>query len=72
VKELQRQGNSNLLITLVGNKTDLINDREVPKEEVDVYIKEECKLLYIETSAKLGTNIHHVFTEIGMGCYNIR
>lgn len=61
-----------MLIILVGNKTDLVSDREVPKEEVDAYLasdEEECnnkKLLYIETSAKLGTNIHHVFTEIGM------
>jgi Ras-related protein Rab-5C len=54
-----------MLITLVGNKIDVQQeDRVVPQEEVEIYAK-EFDLLYIETSAKLGTNIGQVFTEIG-------
>lgn len=65
MKELQRQGNPQMLIALVGNKIDIQENRSVPLEEVEIYIK-EMNLLYIETSAKLGTNVDQVFTEIGM------
>lgn len=54
-----------MLIALVGNKIDIQENRSVPLEEVDIYVK-EMNLLYIETSAKLGTNVDQVFTEIGM------
>ncbi|KAG2229854.1 hypothetical protein INT48_002897, partial [Thamnidium elegans] len=54
VSELQRQANPQLLITLVGNKTD-IEERQVTNQEAQDYAT-QTSLLYIETSAKLGTN----------------
>lgn len=63
MKELQRQENPKLLIAFVGNKTD-VQDRQVTLEEAQDYAADN-HLLYIETSAKLGTNVGHVFTEIG-------
>ncbi|GAA5801181.1 ras family-domain-containing protein [Helicostylum pulchrum] len=63
VSELQRQANPQLLITLVGNKTDIIKERQVTNEEAKDYAT-QMSLLYIETSAKLGTNVSQVFTEI--------
>ncbi|KAI7870489.1 small GTPase superfamily [Mucor mucedo] len=62
VNELQRQGNAKLLIALVGNKTD-VQDRQVTLQEAQDYAADN-NLLYIETSAKLGTNVGQVFTEI--------
>ncbi|GAA5808954.1 hypothetical protein MFLAVUS_002354 [Mucor flavus] len=62
VSELQRQANPQLLITLVGNKTD-IEERQVTNQEAKDYAT-QTSLLYIETSARLGTNVSHVFTEI--------
>lgn len=63
MNELQRQGNPKLLIALVGNKID-VQDRQISLQEAQDYAA-DSQLLYIETSAKLGTNVGHVFTEIG-------
>jgi len=63
VKELQRQANPNIVIALVGNKIDLANNRSVPYEEAEAYANEN-ELLFFEASAKTGTNIIEVFTEL--------
>jgi len=63
VKELQRQANPNIVIALVGNKLDLANNRSVPSEEAEAYASEN-ELLFFEASAKTGTNIIEVFTEL--------
>ncbi|ORX88293.1 ras-domain-containing protein [Anaeromyces robustus] len=63
VKELQRQANPNIVIALVGNKIDLANNRSVPYEEAEAYANENG-LLFFEASAKTGTNIIEVFTEL--------
>ncbi|ODQ67978.1 ras-domain-containing protein [Nadsonia fulvescens var. elongata DSM 6958] len=63
VKELQRQANENIIITLAGNKLDLEQNREVPTEEAEAYAK-EAGLLFFETSAKTGVNVTEIFTEI--------
>ena len=69
VKELLRQANPNLTIAFVGNKIDT-EERywEVSKEEGNSYAS-EFDLLYFKTSARVGTNIHHVFTEIANHVY---
>lgn len=80
VKELQRQANPNIVIALVGNKLDLVdaaapaegeeqpaeeeNARQVPTAEAQAYAT-ESGLLFFEASAKTGTNVQEVFTEIG-------
>ena len=64
VKELQRQANPNIVISLVGNKLDLESERVVPTEEAKAYAEEEG-LLFAEASAKTGTNVMDVFFEIG-------
>jgi len=48
----------------VGNKIDLANNRAVPYEEAEAYANEN-ELLFFEASAKTGTNIIEVFTELG-------
>lgn len=53
-----------MLITLVGNKTDLLELREVSIEDAALFASENG-LLYFETSARSGTNVNQVFTEIG-------
>jgi len=63
VKELQRQANPNIVIALVGNKIDLASNRSVPYEEAEAYANEN-ELLFFEASAKTGTNIIEVFTEL--------
>ncbi|NXD32695.1 VPS21 protein, partial [Spelaeornis formosus] len=64
VKELQRQANPNIVICLVGNKSDLDEDpRQVSREEAEAYAK-EANLLFFEASAKTGANVAELFTEI--------
>ncbi len=52
----------NLLIYVVGNKSDL-RGREVPKVEVEEFCQEE-KIEYIECSAKNNKNINELFINI--------
>ncbi|KAJ7969623.1 Ras-related protein [Quillaja saponaria] len=63
VQELQRQGNSSVIMFLVGNKADLAEKREVGNEEGEQYAKENG-LSFLETSAKTAQNVNELFYEI--------
>ncbi len=47
-------------IVLIGNRTDIDIDREVTREEGKEYAR-QLKIVFIETSAKLGINVKHAF-----------
>lgn len=63
VRELQRQANTNIVITLVGNKLDLASKRAVENNEAKLFA-DENNLLFMETSAKTAINVVEVFTAI--------
>jgi small GTP-binding protein len=63
VKELQRQGNTNIVIALAGNKADLADKRKVDPSEAQLYA-EENGILFMETSAKSALNVNEVFVAI--------
>ena len=50
LKELKQYADNNIVILLVGNKTDLKDRREVRKEEAAIYA-DQHGLAFIETSA---------------------
>lgn len=53
-------GNENTQILLVGNKADLEDEREVPTEEA-ISFSREHGLNFLETSAKMGSNVDRAF-----------
>ena len=63
ILELKANGNSDILIILIGNKLDLEKNREVNIDDVKRKA-EELKVAYFETSALDGSNIEHAFDVI--------
>ncbi|PRP84995.1 Rab GTPase [Planoprotostelium fungivorum] len=63
VKELQRQGNPNIVMALAGNKLDLEANRRVTIEEAQAFC-DTNGLLFMETSAKAATNVNELFVAI--------
>eukprot|EP00162_Nutomonas_longa_P007987 comp18171_c0_seq2/m.32020 comp18171_c0_seq2/g.32020 ORF comp18171_c0_seq2/g.32020 comp18171_c0_seq2/m.32020 type:complete len:129 (-) comp18171_c0_seq2:117-503(-) len=63
VKELQKQGNANIVIALAGNKADLAAKRKVEFEEANQYATENG-IFFMETSAKTAQNVNDLFVNI--------
>ena len=63
IEEVRTERGSNVSIMLVGNKTDLVEKREVSVEEGDSKAREHG-VMFIETSAKAGFNIKALFRKI--------
>ena len=62
LKQIEKHAKENVFKFLVGNKSDLENERQVTYEEAKKYA-DEHDLPYIETSAKNGININELFDE---------
>lgn len=56
IEEVRTERGSDVIIVLVGNKTDLVDKRQVSIEEGDSKAR-EFNVIFIETSAKAGFNI---------------
>lgn len=63
VEEVRAERGSDVIIVLVGNKTDLVDKRQVSIEEGDSKAR-ELNVMFIETSAKAGFNIKALFRKI--------
>lgn len=63
VEEVRTERGSDVIIMLVGNKTDLVDKRQVSIEEGDAKAR-EFGVMFIETSAKAGFNIKALFRKI--------
>ena len=70
LKTLKQLADSNIIILLVGNKTDLRDKREVKKEEAAAYAAEH-QLAFIETSAMDCTNVDIAFDRIINEIYRV-
>ena len=60
LKNIEKYAKENVLKFLVGNKSDLSEQRVIKNEEANKFA-EEHNLPYIETSAKDGINIEELF-----------
>ena len=63
LEETMSNASSNLVIMLVGNKSDLKDKREVTRDEANEFA-ERMNMLYIEVSAKTGENVQNAFNQL--------
>ncbi|KAK9265437.1 hypothetical protein L1049_015399 [Liquidambar formosana] len=70
LKELRDHADSNIVIMLIGNKTDLKHLRAVATEDAQGYAEKEG-LSFIETSALEATNVENAFQKILAEIYRI-
>ncbi|RLV94711.1 Ras-related protein Rab-5C [Spathaspora sp. JA1] len=69
IKELRKQAPEGIIIALVGNKSDLSENREVELSEVEEYVEQHnevgSSIIVAECSAKSGDGVLEVFNRIG-------
>lgn len=63
IDDVRTERGSDVLIMLVGNKTDLSDKRQVTMEEGEKKAK-ELNVMFIETSAKAGYNVKQLFRRV--------
>jgi len=63
IDDVRTERGSDVLIMLVGNKTDLSDKRQVSTEEGEKKAK-ELNVMFIETSAKAGYNVKQLFRRV--------
>ena len=63
ISDLKTNGDKNIAIVLIGNKSDLEDKREVSNED-GIKKSEEFKIAFMETSALNGDNINNAFDEL--------
>jgi small GTP-binding protein len=62
LKEVRQHGNSDILIYLIGNRSDLEDEREVPREKAVTFCRQYGIEKFFETSAKTGECVEEVFS----------
>jgi small GTP-binding protein len=63
--EIKESSNENIILAIVGNKSDLINEEEVNENEVRNYAEEKGMFFY-STSAKMKEGINELFNNVGL------
>ena len=63
IGDLKNNGDENMFVYLVGNKSDLNDMREVRKDEA-MTKSEKFNIAFSETSALYGDNIHKIFQDL--------
>ncbi|XP_040583652.1 ras-related protein Rab6 [Lepeophtheirus salmonis] len=63
IDDVRTERGSDVIIMLVGNKTDLSEKRQVPTEDGERKAK-ELNVMFIETSAKAGYNVKLLFRRV--------
>ena len=62
LKEVKQHASSDIVIYLIGNRSDLEDEREVTKERAIEFCKQYHIDKFFETSAKTGNNVEEVFS----------
>lgn len=64
ITEVHRERGEDVIIVLVGNKTDLMEQRVITPAEGEAKARSLSATIFLETSAKSGSNVRNLFTEI--------
>ncbi|KAF2119010.1 P-loop containing nucleoside triphosphate hydrolase protein [Lophiotrema nucula] len=71
--DLRQIAEENIIVVLVGNKSDLSqqneNQRQVTKQEAEEWCKQNGVMGYVETSAKSGEGVERAFLEVAERIY---
>ena len=67
--EIKEQSNPDIKIFLIGNKSDLEDNRKISREEANTFVQDHNIDFFIETSAKTGFNAQNVFLEAAKMLY---
>ncbi|PNT35379.1 hypothetical protein POPTR_005G073000v4 [Populus trichocarpa] len=70
LEELRSHADKNIVIILIGNKSDLEDQRAVPTEDVNEFAQKEG-LFFLETSALQATNVESAFMTLLTEIFNI-
>lgn len=62
IEDLKSYGPGDAEIIIIGNKSDLVNERVIPQEDIISFVKDDYS--YFEVSAKNGNNISLAFDKI--------
>lgn len=68
LEEARQNGNPNMTIMLIGNKSDLEHRRAVSTKEGDIFAQENG-LVFLETSAKSAANVETAFIKTAENIY---
>lgn len=68
-EQVQKEASKDVSIILVGNKCDLENERQVPKEKGEEKAK-QMNIPFFETSALSNIKVEDIFTEIAENIYD--
>ncbi|KAG9451476.1 hypothetical protein H6P81_011441 [Aristolochia fimbriata] len=70
LEELRSHADKNIVIILIGNKSDLEDQRAVPTEDAKEFAQKEG-LFFLETSALESTNVENAFMTVLTEIFNI-